>query len=92
MRCFGIVNSTQSPIATGGTRTVNLNLWIARGLTLGPVALAFPIATWAVFGLETDRKETADVLAQVYSFGLFLGFTTSLWPLPVPQLSCPLSG
>ena len=60
----------------------NLDLWIARGLTLGPVALAFPVATWLVFGLETDRKATADVLAVIYSFGLFLGFTTSLWPLP----------
>ena len=62
--------------------TSNLDLWIARGCTLGPVALAFPVATWAVFGLGTDRKATADLLAVIYSFGLFLGFTTSLWPLP----------
>lgn len=62
--------------------TSHLDLWIARGLTLGPVALAFPVAAWAVFGLGTDRKETADLLALIYSFGLFLGFTTSLWPLP----------
>jgi len=60
----------------------NLDLWIARGITLGPVALAFPVATWLVFGLGSDRKATADGLALIYSFGLFLGFTTSLWPLP----------
>jgi hypothetical protein len=64
------------------TTTGNTELWIARGLTLGPVALAFPIATWAVFGLGTGREATADVLALIYSFGLVLGFTTSLWPLP----------
>ncbi len=64
------------------TRTTNLGLWIARGCTLGPVALAFPVAAWAVFGLGTDRNATADLLAVIYSFGLFLGFTTSLWPLP----------
>ena len=62
--------------------TPNTDLWIARALTLGPVALAFPVATWLVFGLGTDRKETADVLALIYSFGLVLGFSTSLWPLP----------
>jgi len=59
-----------------------LDLWIARGLTLGPVALAFPVASFAVFGLGADRTATADILAVLYSFGLFLGFTTSLWPLP----------
>jgi len=60
----------------------NVDLWIARGLTLGPVALAFPVAGFAVFGLGADRDTTADVLALVYSMGLFAGFTTSLWPLP----------
>jgi hypothetical protein len=60
----------------------NLDLWLARGVTLGPVALAFPVAAWVVFGLGADRNATADLLAVVYSFGLFLGFTTSLWPLP----------
>ena len=64
------------------SRFENLDLWLARGLTLGPVALAFPVASWLVFGLGTDRDATADVLAVIYSFGLFLGFTTSLWPLP----------
>ena len=63
-------------------RRSNLDLWIARGCTLGPVALAFPVAAVAVFEVGTDRNATADVLAVIYSFGLFLGFTTSLWPLP----------
>ncbi len=62
--------------------TTNNDLWIARGLTLGPVALAFPLATFIVFGLHAPREATADVLSVIYSFGLFLGFTTSLWPLP----------
>lgn len=57
------------------------DLYLARCLTLGPVALAFPVATAAVFGFDADRNRTADLLAVVYSFGLFLGFTTSFWPL-----------
>jgi hypothetical protein len=61
---------------------MNTDLWIARGLTLGPVALAFPLATAAVFGFGSDRAATADRLSVVYSFGLVLAFTTSLWPLP----------
>ena len=69
-------------IAMPNALTPNTDLWVARALTLGPVALAFPVATWLVFGLGTDRKETADVLALIYSFGLVLGFSTSLWPLP----------
>jgi EXPERA (EXPanded EBP superfamily) len=58
------------------------DLWIARALTLGPVVLAFPVATWVVFGLGADRSQVADVLAVVYSVGLFASFTTSCWPLP----------
>lgn len=58
------------------------DLRIARGLSLGPVLLAFPVATAAVFALGTDRNATADALAVVYSTGLFAAFTTSLWPLP----------
>ncbi len=58
------------------------DLWIARGLTLGPVALAFPIAGSLVFSWGVDRNHTADLLAVVYSVGLFSAFTTSLWPLP----------
>jgi len=60
----------------------NADLWIARGLTLGPVVLAFPVATAAVFLFGTDRNATADLLSVVYSVGLFSAFTTSLWPLP----------
>ena len=58
------------------------DLWIARSLTLGPVALAFPVASAAVFVGGADRNATADLLAVVYSVGLFAGFSTSLWPLP----------
>ena len=58
------------------------DLWVARGLTLGPVVLAFPVATAAVFAFGADRNHTADLLAVVYSVGLFSAFTTSLWPLP----------
>jgi len=58
------------------------DLWIARGLTLGPVVLAFPVATAAVYAFGTDRNATADLLSVVYSVGLFSAFTTSLWPLP----------
>ena len=57
-------------------------LLIARIATLLPVALVFPLATAAVFGVGTNRDTTADVVALVYSFGLFLGFSTSMWPLP----------
>jgi len=56
-------------------------LYLARGLTLGPVALAFPVATAAVFVFDADRDRSADLLAVVYACGLFLGFTTSFWPL-----------
>jgi hypothetical protein len=59
-----------------------LDLWIARSVTLGPVVLAFPVASAAVFVLGTDRNTTADALAVCYSLGLFLAFTTSFWPLP----------
>lgn len=53
--------------------------WI---MTFGAVALAFPVATFAVFSLGTERRATADVLSVVYAFGLFLGCTAALWPLP----------
>lgn len=54
----------------------------ARVLLLGSVVLAFPLATAAVFGWGADRNSTADAVAVVYASGLFLGFSTSLWPLP----------
>ena len=53
----------------------------ARIVTLAPVDLVFPLATATVFGFGTDRDGTADVVALIYSFGLFLGFSTSVWPL-----------
>jgi len=53
-----------------------------RILTLLPVALAFPVGSIAVFGLGADRAATADVIAWVYSIGLFAAFTTAFWPLP----------
>lgn len=45
------------------------------------MALAFPLGTFAVFGAGLDRKLTADVIAWVYSVGLFSAFTTAFWPL-----------
>ena len=69
-----------APLAATPSR--NFDLIIARVLTLGPVALAFPVASLLVFGFGTDRNQTADVLAVIYSVGLFGGFTTSCWPLP----------
>lgn len=60
-------------------------LILARVLTLGPVVLAFPLASVAVFQLRADRALTADVVAWVYSIGLFAAFSTSFWPLPGSQ-------
>ena len=59
--------------STVSTSTRHTDLWVARGLTLGPVALAFPVAATAVFGFGLDRGRIADLLAVVYSAGLFLG-------------------
>jgi hypothetical protein len=59
-----------------------IDLYLARAATLGPVVLAFPVATAAVFVFGADRDATADALSVVYSVGLFAAFTTSLWPLP----------
>jgi hypothetical protein len=66
--------------AASGPRAVDL--WVCRGLTLGPVVLAFPVAGAAVFAFGADRNATADALAVVYAVGLFAAFTTSWWPLP----------
>jgi hypothetical protein len=41
----------------------HLDLWIARGLCLGPVALAFPLGAWAVNAAGVDRNASADALA-----------------------------
>ena len=74
----GDVTSSQSPDIDRSSRP--WDLIVARVLTLGPGALAFPVATLAVFVFvfEINRNWTADPLAVVYSAGLFLGFTTSL--------------
>jgi len=61
---------------------MNKDLVLARIATLGPVALVFPVAAVCVFRFGSGRDATADIVAVVYSFGLFAGFTTSLWPLP----------
>jgi hypothetical protein len=71
-----------SPSSASLAQARHLDLWVARALTLGPVVLAFPVATAAVFVWGADRDHTADRLALVYSVGLFAAFTTSLWPLP----------
>jgi len=54
----------------------------ARALTLGPVVLAIPVGSVAVFRFGVDRTLAADAIAWVYSVGLFLAFTTATWPLP----------
>jgi len=77
-----MTTTDQPPAPMPEPRTRHVDLWIVRGLTLGPVVLAFPVATAAVFAFGADRDGTADLLSVVYSFGLFSGFTTSLWPLP----------
>ena len=76
--------TAEDGLSTTPTATVArpIDLWIARGLTLGPVVLAFPVGTAAVFAFGMDRNTIADTLAVCYSLGLFLGFTTSFWPLP----------
>lgn len=58
------------------------SLVLARLLTLLPVVLVFPLGSLAVFRFGADRTLTADVIAWVYSLGLFATFTTSFWPLP----------
>ncbi|MEE8311183.1 MAG: hypothetical protein V3R77_02925 [Candidatus Binatia bacterium] len=64
-----------------GRSMVYRDLILARILTLGPVVLAFPVGTVAVFTLGFDRNRTADVIAWCYSIGLFSSFTTAFWPL-----------
>jgi hypothetical protein len=64
------------------TAITHRDLALARLLTLGPVVLAFPLGTLAVFGLGADRDATADLIAWTYSVGLFAAFTTAVWPLP----------
>ena len=56
-------------------------LVFSRVLLFGGVALSFPLAAIAVFGLGTDRDGTADVLSLVYALGIAGALTTSFWPL-----------
>jgi len=63
-------------------RLLHLDLVLARVCCLLPVALAFPVGSLAVFRLGVDRGLAADVIAWVYSVGLFAAFTTAFWPLP----------
>ena len=71
-------NATVANIASGRVSARHADLWIARGLTLGPVVLAFPVVAAAVFAFGADRDRTADLLAVTFSVGLFSGFSTSL--------------
>jgi hypothetical protein len=74
----------KSDVAEGSQVAVSLpgrGLVALRVATLAPVALAFPLGSIAVFGFGADRTGTADVIAWVYSVGLFTAFTTSFWPL-----------
>ena len=64
------------------TEPAHRDLAWSRLLTLGPVVLAIPVGSVAVFGLGGDRAVIADVIAWVYSVGLFLAFSTPFWPLP----------
>ena len=59
-----------------------MDLLLVRTLALAPVVLAFPLGSLAVFRLGADRAATADVIAWVYSVGLFAAFTAPFWPLP----------
>jgi hypothetical protein len=56
-------------------------LLVSRCVCFGTVAMAFPLAAVAVFGLGTDRHLTADVLSVVYAFGIVMGLSTAFWPL-----------
>jgi len=64
------------------TEPTHSDLRWARALTLGPVVLAIPVGSVAVFQLGVDRALAADGIAWVYSVGLFLAFSTAAWPLP----------
>lgn len=68
--------------ATVATSVTPRDLLIARVLTFGSVALAFPLSGLAVFTGGVDRQVAADVLSVVYSVGLVLALSTSYWPLP----------
>jgi hypothetical protein len=67
--------------AARSERVTPRDLVLARVLTFGTVATAFPVSALAVFALGVDRQQAADVLAVIYSVGLVLALSTSYWPL-----------
>jgi hypothetical protein len=54
-------------------------VWLA---TFGSLAVAFPVYTYLVFGLEMDRGRVADVMATQVAFCYWLGPAAALLPLP----------
>jgi hypothetical protein len=60
-------------------------LLLSRILLFGAVALSFPLASVAVFGLGSDRQATAAVLSVIYGFGLILAMSTAFWPFAETQ-------
>jgi hypothetical protein len=79
------VASTIAEVLASHTLPIRLahpDLACARACCLLPVALAFPLGSFAVFRLGMDRGATADTIAWVYSIGLLAAFTTAFWPLP----------
>jgi hypothetical protein len=58
------------------------SLLVVRALALAPVLLAFPVGSFAVFGLGADRAAVAGAIAWIYSVGLLAAFTAPFWPLP----------
>jgi hypothetical protein len=51
-------------------------------LTFGSLAVAFPVYTYLVFGLEMDRDRVADVMAVQVAFCYWLGPAAAFLPLP----------
>lgn len=63
-------------------RSNNTGLRVAQ-ITIGAVlALILPAGAVAVFGLDTDRGITADVVGVIFFFALVALFSTPWWPLP----------
>jgi hypothetical protein len=79
------VSTRESPSGAEGVArapgSAPRDLVLARILTFGTVAAAFPLSALAVFVFGVDRQQAADVLAVVYSVGLVLALSTSYWPL-----------
>lgn len=54
-------------------------VWI---VTFGSLALAFPFYSYLVFGLGTDRTDTANMLATQVTIAYWLGMCAAFLPLP----------